>query len=235
MDESYNNKSKTKGEYIRKMKLEYTINWNLVFSATTAIVAIIGIFITIMQQKASNKQHLFDHRLENYLIVKSCIDLFRDERNSKNNWVDEEIISTDIYVSDFTNNSYLESICECYFHPLEGSYQKSLHIKLSEIENLSVKTRFLFKNEEGKILSLFMKQYKEFLFAMYQYSILHKNVNTYMLEHNTTRKTAFDSMKEVHAKVKEKFLKTFSSLDETYKTIEEKNIIIKAEKQIVLY
>ena len=54
---------------------------NIVLSTVVAITAIFALFQTHKQIKISNKQFLFNRRLDKYLLAKSLIELYKDNIN----------------------------------------------------------------------------------------------------------------------------------------------------------
>ena len=73
----------------------------------TAIVAICALGQTNKQIKLSNKQHLFDKRVENYLIAIGLIQLYRSNCMHFNDEKDEPIFNVSLYFTWLTNNTYL--------------------------------------------------------------------------------------------------------------------------------
>ena len=55
---------------------------NIVLSAIVALTAIFALFQTHRQIKLSNKQFLFNRRLDKYLLAKSLIELYKDNINN---------------------------------------------------------------------------------------------------------------------------------------------------------
>lgn len=51
---------------------------NNLFSIIIAVIAIIALFQTYVQIKISNKQFLFDKRLDKYLLSKGLLELYKD-------------------------------------------------------------------------------------------------------------------------------------------------------------
>ena len=83
---------------------------NIVLSTVVAITAIFALFQTHRQIKLSNKQFLFNRRLDKYLLAKSLIELYKDNINLldyKDNKDDEAII-VDFQFINLTNIEYLK-------------------------------------------------------------------------------------------------------------------------------
>ena len=56
------------------------INWNFLFSTITGLAAIIALVLTFIQIRLSNKQSLFQKRLDCYLKIDSLINLYKTNR-----------------------------------------------------------------------------------------------------------------------------------------------------------
>lgn len=95
------------------------IDWNFWFSVITAIVAVIALIQTKQQIKLSNKQHLFDKRVEHYLIAKGLMQLHETNQILLINKKDEPLLAMDFIFAQMTNNTYLEKITDVIAHPLE--------------------------------------------------------------------------------------------------------------------
>ena len=55
-------------------------DWNFWFSVITAMAAMIALILTVMQMRLSNKQNLFDRRLDCYLKTNGLIKLYSENR-----------------------------------------------------------------------------------------------------------------------------------------------------------
>lgn len=148
------------------------INWEFIVSSVTAFAAIAALVLNNRQIKLSNKQHLFDKRLENYIIASGLLQLYREHSKIINYKIDEPIFSIDMQFMWFTNNSYLEKISSAINNPLHGESHKELLIKLEGLKEVSTKIKFLFSSKESIILGDFIFYYQNFLFVMYQYNVL---------------------------------------------------------------
>ncbi|NSB30152.1 hypothetical protein [Clostridium saccharoperbutylacetonicum] len=63
----------------------------------SAIVAIVAVMHTRKQINLSNKQILFDKRIENYIIATGLIQLYRENCKFINDEKDEPMISNSLY------------------------------------------------------------------------------------------------------------------------------------------
>ena len=111
-------------------------DWNFWFSVITAIVAVIALFQTNRQIRLGNKQHLFDMRIEYYLIAKGMMQLFDKNSNILDEDKKNDMLAIEFVFAQMTNNTYLEKISSVISHPLEEPYHKVA--KLYFLEERSV-------------------------------------------------------------------------------------------------
>lgn len=80
-------------------------DWNFWFSVVTAIIAIIAVLQTKAQIKMGNKQHLFNERVENYLIAEGFIRLYEDHQSQFLTKRDEPEMAINLKFLWMTNNN----------------------------------------------------------------------------------------------------------------------------------
>ena len=56
------------------------IDWNFWLSVITAIAAIVALFLSVRQIQLSNKQQLFERRLNAYIITNGLIELYKKNK-----------------------------------------------------------------------------------------------------------------------------------------------------------
>lgn len=207
------------------------IDWNFVLSILTVGIAGIALFLTNRQTTLSNKQHLFDKRIENYLIAKGIIQLYEENRTllAKDGGV---IFDVDYMFSLMTNNTYMESISNVISHPKENPYHKEFLIKLETLKDISMRTKLIFYRSSSRILGDFILKYKELLFSMYQYKILLEHVKNAA---EKLCKTFDESLKSAgEAEFRQNLREAISNLEQSYNTLKEKKVEKRIEKQIRL-
>ena len=148
-------------------------DWNSWLSVTTVAVALIALWQTHKQIKLSNKQQLFDRRLNAFTIADGLYELCQE---NKNVFIDithgEPNFVNDLNFVWLTNNSFMEEQAHSIKHPLEAPYHADFLRKREELRNLAKEILFVFKGKEAEIYSDFISSYEEVLFKMYQYEIV---------------------------------------------------------------
>lgn len=148
----------------------------IVLTVVTVITAIIAVLQTKKQIELSNKQHLFDLRIENYLVAKCLVEQYR---NQKHLWEKEErnkvLFESNSIFFFLTNNTFLEEIqgitAEKAF---ANSLQKSFLKKMESIKEISTKIELIFSGENAHCLAKFVYAYQDLLHSLYQYKIILK-------------------------------------------------------------
>lgn len=137
----------------------------------SAIVAIIALFISCYQARLSNKQSLFNRRLNIWIHVDKLMSVY--VKNAKDlEHDDEPQMAIGQLFEWLTNTTYLQSISASINKVLDVDLQLKLHLKLDEMRSLAMEARFCFKGKSGEAIAEFIEAYQSLLFSMYQYQIL---------------------------------------------------------------
>lgn len=122
-------------------------NWNFWLSLITAITAVSAVVLSVKQIKLSNKQYLFERRLNVYMIAVGLISLYQENKILiEGKRKDEPQYDIDYIFMWLTNNTYMETQSAVIAHPLEQPYQKEFLKKCEELHSLAIETRLIFKN-----------------------------------------------------------------------------------------
>lgn len=208
------------------------IDWNFLLSVITIIVASYALIQTHHQMKLSNKQHLFDKRMENYLIAMGLIQLYRNNCKDFDEEKDEPIFALKSYFIWLTNNTYLEEITTAIDNPLKNPGHKEFLIKLEKLKEVGTKIKFLFSDNASDALGDFVFSYQELLFSMYQYQILLNK----MYEINKDHKLSLEEIQQKLGEPKHrlKLQRAFQNLKQADDLLKKKNVEEKIKNQIKL-
>ncbi|GLB31228.1 hypothetical protein LAD12857_31510 [Lacrimispora amygdalina] len=196
-------------------------------------IAIAALILSYQQAKLSNKQHLFDKRVENYLIAMGLMQLYRKnltifEWSRKN----ASYAAVDFIFKLLTNNTYLEQISSVIDDPLKSPHHKEFLIKLENIKDVSTKIELLFSGKASVLLGNFVLNYQEMLLAIYQYQILLVDMRKASLD---TKLTIEETKKQFHEEQRRAELDVaFDNLKEAYNLLSKENIEGCIKKQIKL-
>lgn len=208
-------------------------DWNFWFSIITALTAVFALIQSRNQIKLSNKQHLFDKRIENYLIAMGLIELYKtNNKQLKQNETDKPFFEVELTFVFMTNNSYLEQITPVIKSTLEEPYHKKFLIKLENIKNVAAKIMFLFSGNESDLLGNFVLRYQILLSEMYKYKILLDQMNELTQNFKLSLEESQERIgeKEQRAELYDAFIK----LRDSYEKLEKEKVEEKIKKQIKL-
>lgn len=197
----------------------------------SAIVAIIALLISCYQARLSNKQSLFNRRLNIWLTVDKLMGVYA--KNAKNlKHEDEQQMAIDLQFVWLTNTTYLQSISASINKVLDADLQLKVHFKLDEMRSLAMEARFCFKGKSGEAIAEFIEAYQSLLFSMYQYQILFKMMSKKAKEYQWTLEQASEKLHEPDQR-KDLFEKE-SALAASYKTLCQLNKRGAIQRQIKL-
>lgn len=205
-------------------------NWNFWLSLITAITAILAVVLSVEQIRLSNKQHLFERRLNAYMIVSGLVGLYQKNRNLiERKREDEPQYAIDHEFIWLTNNTYMEAQSEVIAHPLEQPYQKEFLQKREELRSLATEIRLIFKSPVNELYGKFVECYEVTLFRMYQYQIV---IDRMMKENEKTPMTR-EELQKIFPEKKQRLI-MYDAMEElkvSYKAL----IDQKADEKIMKY
>lgn len=197
----------------------------------SAIVAIIALFISCYQARLSNKQSLFNRRLNIWITVDKLMSVYANNaKNLEHN--DEPEMAINLLFVLLTNTTYLQSISTSINQVLEADPQLKLHLKLDEMQSLALEARFCFKGKSGDAIADFIEAYQSLLFSMYQYQILLNKMSQSAKEYHWTLEQ--DSEKLHEPKQRKDLFEKENALAASYKTLCQQNKWGAIQRQIQL-
>ena len=210
---------------------EETIDLTNLPEYISAIVAIIALLISCYQARLSNKQSLFNRRLNIWITVDKPMDVYaKNAKNLKHD--DEPQMAIGLLFEWLTNTTYLQSISASINHVLENDPQLKLHLKLDEMRSLAMEARFCFKGKSGDAIADFLEAYQSLLFSMYQYQILLNKMSQSAKVYQWTLEQASEKLDEPEQR-KDLFEKE-NALAASYKTLYQQNKRGAIQRQIKL-
>ena len=208
-------------------------DWNFWFSIITAIVAIIALFLSLRQIQLSNKQQLFERRLNAYIITNGLIELYIENKvffeqkreNSPQLTINMEFVW-------LTNNSYMKQAANAIEHPLEKPYHQEFLTKREQLRTLAKEIELIFNGKEAINYAEFVSCYERTLVKMYQYQIVLNNIDKENEKHPMLTE-AFRSS-AVERKEREDLYSAMQELQEAYAVLLKEKVDEKIRRQISL-
>ena len=216
--------------------MSHEIFFNLLLSAVAAITAILAIAQTHKQIKLSNKQFLFDKRLDKYLLANSLIELYKEHMKSLDysDEKDDEPIIVDIQFINLTNIEYLKDIMCIIEDPKNNEYKNIFLIKMEELKKLSKEINFIFPDKSKKYLSNFVLNYQNVLIELYKYQIVFNNMMNDKIPRE--KKPGFKELQKDYGELRhrKRLYEAINNLEFSYKVLIDNKVISKIEKSIKL-
>ena len=103
----------------------------------SAIVAIIALLISCYQARLSNKQSLFNRRLNIWITVDKLMSIYANNADNLEH-DDEPQMAIDLLFVLLTNTTNLQSISTSINQVLDADPQLKLHFKLDEMKSLAM-------------------------------------------------------------------------------------------------
>ncbi len=224
------------------MNWNFLSDWQFWLALVTAIVAIIALIQAKHQTKLSNKQHLFDQRVEIFSVAKELYDFYL--RNKQQLKYDNKPISCATNLILLTQTDYLHDLFGVY-PPNLGDKNKAKKDKInsekfakkwSEMTKISSKFEFLFDNSED--LKEFVLAYANILSSMYNYEYFWRNDIMQASKDSRSLPPAdivkIEEWKLLEEKYREPITDNVGKLDELSKKISQNDTIETITKQIKL-
>lgn len=151
--------------------LDYIKNPDTWLSIIAIVVSIIALAQTAYQTRQSNKQQLFERRLEKYLFLKDLLLLYSNNRSFI---INDPHMCTDPELGFLflTNCSSLESMALVLKNDNFKDDRKVFLTKCETLEKNAIEIELIWNDEKGKLAGDFVKAYKEVLKSMYQQHIM---------------------------------------------------------------
>ena len=196
---------------------------SIVLSIITAVAAIVALFISVFQIINSNRQKLFERRLNAYLKIKWMKLLCDQNKELLDKYVkmatenNMPLLGLEELFYHMTNTAYLESMQPAIYHIADYEWQRKYLLKVDEIRSLSEEVRLIFPGSIGYDLSDFVFYYGEMIVLIYRYqSMMQKGMNA---KDVINKSIPVDELEEMRARMELlKYLEgTFELADRLFK------------------
>lgn len=155
------------------MQITLSDIFNIIFIVIPIVLSIIALFQTSKQIKISNKQFVFQRRVEIYRLLGL---LLAGEKSSYMYLSKKEGTLSQFLIVNLINNAWLESIGNNWVE-VEETKEDHINIlkKLEEIYNIGYECKFVFQEPYASILYKYFCKYSDTIRAIYRYRILERS------------------------------------------------------------
>ena len=206
---------------------------NIGVSIVSLVIATVAIIQTHRQIALSNKQQLFERRLERYIEISKLLRLLKDNIIYLKD--DSSFYHTnDLIFAWLTNCSELADMGAALADPLQSDKQKQLLTIHERLKKSAVEIKMIFSMDLGETMGNFVDLYADLLQEMYQMQIF--------ISKSDESKKMFDrvpTLEEHEKKCKDManglgLFKNRDQIIELYDLIEKKNYLGEMEEKLRL-
>lgn len=208
--------------------------FNLILSIVTIAIAIIALCQTHKQTKLSNKQQLFDRRLNCFIKL---TDLYRLVKDNQVLLKEDDVVRfPEMSFALFTNVSYLEECAGIMKEPLEYKTKKIFLTKCEMILSLAEESKFIWDKKISSSVENFFKCYTAFLRALHRQKICLNHLKDEKEEMRFQDGFTEEQNKAIYKKYSDisKILEATKELQESYNVLNNNQTLTILEKQISL-
>ena len=206
---------------------------NIGVSIVSLVIATVAIIQTHRQIALSNKQQLFERRLERYIEISTLLRLLKDNIIYLKD--DSSFYHTnDLIFAWLTNCSELADMGAALADPLQSDKQKQLLTIHERLKKSAVEIKMIFSKGLGKTMGNFVDVYANLLKEMYQMQIFISKS-----DENREKFNMVPTLEEFEESCKDManglgLLKTRDKVIDLYNVIEKKNYLGKMEDKLRL-
>ena len=200
-------------------------------SIISAVIAIVALFQTQSQIKLSNKQHLFDRRLTDYLIAKDVISSQIKDYIKNGESFDATKILFDMMTPEFFAS--VKNITDVLSSYSDKEIKNQFYTRLQELEKIGEEMVIIFGQKNTEPLKAFFKAYCDAARSIQSYLEFQ-----YLQEHNISFSVPDDPLsKNPHAYVdknREDAVMWFDKLKTAYDVLEKSKVMDNLPKYLKL-
>ena len=118
--------------------------YELILSAITVTATFIALGQTRQQMRLSNKQALFEKRLNTYMFVKGLMELCNSNKTHFREYRDDVCLTNKLIFEFLTNNYCLKELSDAINNSSDDNYRVKLLKKLEEIKSTATRIELIF-------------------------------------------------------------------------------------------
>lgn len=217
---------------MKMILVEWIKNPSTWLSLFTILMTIVSLFLTNKQIKTSNKQALFDRRLDKYLFINDLIRLYEKNRSEIINESNIHMM-VDMCFVNLTNCVKLEGMANALSNPFDEDSHRLFLTKCEEIKKTAIEIKALWGDRDIQPMSDFINAYESLLMGLYK-----QKIALYKIENNQNKPTiSEDEFKNETLKYAEMIglYEKIIKIDNIYKNMINKKTEIKIKESIKIY